>query len=54
MPISSRTFTFTFTFTTAIDYCLWIVTHIRHASYGRRHVVPSTVSLAGMSRLAGV
>ena len=33
--------------TTAID-CLWIVTHIRHAPYGRRHVVPSAVSLAGV------
>ena len=37
--------------------CLWIVTHIRHAPYGRRHVVPSAVSLADVyasPALAGV
>ena len=33
--------------TTAID-CLWIVTHFRHAPYGRRHFVPSAVSLAAV------
>ena len=28
--------------------CLWIFTHICHTSYGRRHVVPSAVLLAGI------
>ena len=32
--------------TTRIDG-IWIVTHIRHASYGCRHVVPLAVTLAG-------
>ena len=30
--------------------CFWIVTNIRPAPYGRRHVVSSAVSLAGVTR----